>query len=82
MAVAGGRRSPAAGRQLQDERRSRGQPVELIDCLQITDKGQVIIEDPRELSEMGFKSNGEASRAIRELESLRNNLAHAQSIST
>jgi len=68
--------------ELRQERLRRQQHASLIDCLQLSDKARIVIEDRHELEELGFKSKSEAERTIRDLESLRNNLAHAQSIST
>jgi hypothetical protein len=69
-------------RQVRDERRRRGQVCELIDCLQFSDKAQILIGDPLELSLLGFESKTAAKRATGELELLRNNLAHSQEIVT
>ena len=65
---------------LRDERRRRNQRVELLDCLQLSDKAQILIRDPESAKEMGFESRREAKEAIKRLESLRNNLAHSQEI--
>jgi len=72
----------ARARALSDERKRRGQPCELIDCLQLSDKAQVLMEDPDQLAAFGFDSRTAARRAVKALESLRNNLAHAQDIVT
>ncbi len=69
-------------RQLQDERRRRGLASELLDCLQFSDKFQLLINDPLFVSQAGFPSAGAAKKAMKELESLRNNLAHGQDITT
>jgi hypothetical protein len=42
----------------------------------------VLLSDPRQLAEFGFSSRKAARKVIKELESLRNNLAHAQDIVT
>jgi CBS domain-containing protein len=65
---------------LLEERRRRSQDLELIDCLQISDKGQIIArhEEIRRLTRM--QSRRQTEQAIKMLESLRNNLAHAQDI--
>jgi hypothetical protein len=67
-------------RALADERARRGQPAPLLDCLQFADKAQVLTSDPQQRSLLGFESKGAASQAMRDLESLRNHLAHAQDI--
>jgi hypothetical protein len=72
----------AHARKLRDERRRRNQFVRLLDCLQLSDKSQILIRDPESAREMGFESRREAKDAIKRLESLRNNLAHSQEIVT
>jgi hypothetical protein len=67
---------------LRDERRRRNQHVRLLDCLQLSDKTQILIRDPESAKEMGFESRRVAKEAIKRLESLRNNLAHSQEIVT
>jgi hypothetical protein len=67
---------------MQAERQRRNQHCELLDCLQLSDKGRIILEHPRLLELFGFDSKGAAKRIIKSTESLRNNLAHAQDIVT
>lgn len=66
--------------ELLAERSRRNQLVRLSDCLQFTDKAQILVKDPEVLKEAGFSSKKEALRAIKDLQSLRNNLAHGQDI--
>ena len=65
---------------LLEERKQRNQDLALMDCLQISDKGQIIArhEELRRLTRM--QSRRQAEQAIKMLESLRNNLAHSQDI--
>ena len=65
---------------IQAERQRRNVNCALIDCLQFSDKGQILIEDPEAMKRLGFKTKRVAKKAMRELESLRNHLAHAQDI--
>jgi hypothetical protein len=65
---------------LLQERRRRGHRVELIDCLQLADKAQILMEDEAQRAHFGFPTKGAARRVIRDIESLRNHLAHAQDI--
>jgi hypothetical protein len=67
---------------LLDERRRRNQNPALLDCLQISDKGQIIArnEEIRRMTRM--QSRRQAEQSIRMLENLRNNLAHSQDIIT
>jgi hypothetical protein len=67
-------------RDIQAERQRRNIYCELIDCLQLSDKGQILIEDPASMQRLGFETKGAAKRVVKELESLRNHLAHAQDI--
>jgi hypothetical protein len=67
-------------RALHAERKRRGQHLDLVECLQLSDKAQLLMTDPGELTAFGFETTSAAKRAVRELESLRNNLAHAQDI--
>ncbi|MDA8138411.1 MAG: HD domain-containing protein, partial [Desulfobacteraceae bacterium] len=67
-------------RLLLEERRRRGQNVTLTDCLQFSDKGHLLMSDPEQLALFGLKSKGAAQQIIKEIETLRNDLAHAQDI--
>ena len=65
---------------LLEERKRRNQNLDLMDCLQISDKGQILArnEELRGLTRM--QSRRQTEQTIRLLESLRNNLAHSQDI--
>lgn len=65
---------------LYNERHRRNQNTELVDCLQLSDKIQVLIQEPEYMKKIGFDTVRSAKKAARELESLRNNLAHTQDI--
>ncbi len=67
---------------LQQERQRRNQQGSLIDCLQFSDKAQILMEKPEVRELFGFTSKNAAVEAVKQLESLRNNLAHAQDIVT
>ena len=67
-------------KKMQEERNRRGQQVELIDCLQFGDKGWIITYDRQLREALGHKSRRETRNAIKEFETLRNNLAHTQEI--
>ena len=51
-----------------------------MNCLQLSDKAQILIDDPVAMERLGLGSKKSAKRAIHDLESLRNHLAHAQDI--
>lgn len=69
-------------REILKERIRRNQAARLIDCLQLSDKAFILLKDPDIRADMGFQSMRAAKSAIKRLESLRNNLAHAQDILT
>ncbi|MFV2005749.1 MAG: bifunctional (p)ppGpp synthetase/guanosine-3',5'-bis(diphosphate) 3'-pyrophosphohydrolase, partial [Gammaproteobacteria bacterium] len=69
-------------KELQAERLRRGQHCSLLDCLQLSDKGKIIISKDETMATLGLDSRRQAKKTIREMESLRNNLAHAQDIVT
>lgn len=66
--------------ELQQERARRGQQVELVDCLQFGDKGWIITFHEELRQALGQRSRREARSMVKEIESLRNNLAHTQEI--
>jgi hypothetical protein len=67
---------------LRDERQRRGQECELLDCMQLSDVAKILLAVPEERVAFGFDSTAAAKRVVKEMESLRNNLAHAQDIVT
>ncbi len=67
---------------LLEERRRRNLGGDLLDCLQFSDKLQVAMLELSSPTEMGFSSVSAAKKVIREMESLRNNLAHGQDITS
>jgi hypothetical protein len=66
--------------QLLEERLRRGQAADLIDCLQYGDKAGILTHDEDIRKALGQESRSQARRAVKELETLRNNLAHTQEI--
>jgi hypothetical protein len=67
-------------RELQEERRRRGHHADLLDCLQLADKGSILIQDPEVLRDWGYRSKQSAKAALQDIQSLRNHLAHSQAI--
>ncbi|MCP4333682.1 MAG: bifunctional (p)ppGpp synthetase/guanosine-3',5'-bis(diphosphate) 3'-pyrophosphohydrolase [Gammaproteobacteria bacterium] len=67
-------------RDIQNERQRRNVHSDLMNCLQLSDKAQILIDDPVAMERLGMGSKKIAKRAIHDLESLRNHLAHAQDI--
>jgi len=62
------------------ERKRRNLHCKLIDCLQFSDKAGILITHKPSLERMGFETGKQAKKVIKELESLRNHLAHSQDI--
>lgn len=67
-------------RQLQEERARRGFPAALRDCLQLSDKISILTRSPELLQAWGYANRRAAQAGLRELESLRNHLAHSQDV--
>lgn len=66
---------------LRDERERRGQFAQLLQCLQFSDKLRILAQDPTHRQQFFPESSRrKAEKLIKQLESLRNNLAHAQPI--
>jgi hypothetical protein len=62
------------------ERQRRNQDLNLLDCLQFSDKGQIVLRDEGLRKKFGFESRRKGEETIKRLEALRNNLAHSQDI--
>ncbi|HMK66383.1 MAG TPA: HD domain-containing protein, partial [Thermodesulfobacteriota bacterium] len=66
--------------ELRRERQRRSENCRLLDCLQFSDKFQLLLEDEQVFNELGFVSKAQGKKAVKRLESLRNHLAHSQDI--
>ena len=66
--------------ELLAERQRRNQQIELLDCLQFADKGQIVARLEKLRRFTRFESKRQLEDIGRRLEKLRNNLAHSQSI--
>ncbi len=67
---------------LLEERRRRNQDLDLLDCLQVSDRGQIVLRNEELRTRAGFVSRSRGEQTVKELEALRNNLAHSQDIIT
>jgi hypothetical protein len=70
----------AKARGLCDERIRRGVPCDLLDCIQMVDKAHVLLKDDDIRERMGYPSKRAATTVIKALESIRNHIAHSQSV--
>ena len=70
----------AMAKAFQAERQRRNQHCSLIECLQFSDKGRILLDRQQAMVRLGFDSKSVAKRSIKDIESLRNNLSHAQDI--
>jgi hypothetical protein len=70
----------AKAEELQQERKRRKLPGSLLDCLQFSDKLQILSRKKDFIKESAFSSVSAAKHSFKGLESLRNNLAHGQDI--
>lgn len=66
---------------LLEERRRRKQNVQLLDCLQFSEKGQIVMRTPELREQLQIQSRRRGEETVKRLEELRNNLAHAQELS-
>ncbi len=62
------------------ERNRRNQDLDLLDCLQFSDRGQIVLRNEKLRTKAGFVSRNRGEQTVKELEALRNNLAHSQDI--
>lgn len=67
-------------REMLEERQRRNHLPSLLDCLQFSDKGQIVARCAELRERAGFPSRRRADEVVKRLEGLRNNLAHSQSI--
>lgn len=64
-------------RKLLTERAKREQDLDLIDCLQMGDKSDIIAKNKDLRQMLGWESRNAAKKSLKNLQTLRNNLAHA-----
>lgn len=64
------------------DRQRRNEAIDLADCLQFSDKRDVVMESNERRTKLGFDSKQSCDNFFKDLEELRNNLAHAQDIIT
>ena len=64
---------------LYKERLRRNEQIELDDCLQFSDKADILLRYPPSAEVLGFTSKRRGQDFFSKLESLRNSLAHSQS---
>jgi hypothetical protein len=70
----------AKAQALKNERRRRKQRIDLLNCLTFADKGHILFRDERIRAQFGFESRSTARETMRNIERLRNSLAHAHPI--
>jgi hypothetical protein len=68
--------------ELLAERRRRNQQLDLLDCIQFSDKGQIFARNEHLRSLTQFESRRQIEDVFKRVERLRNNLAHAQDINS
>ena len=67
-------------REIKEERARRGRVIETVDALQFGDLGWLAVRYDGWYEYFGVKSKKQAKRLVKQLESLRNALAHSQDI--
>ena len=68
--------------ELLAERTRRNQDLDLLDCIQFSDKGQIVARSEELRATTRFESRRQIEQVFKGLERLRNNLAHSQDIIT
>ena len=68
--------------ELLQERIRRSQDLTLLDCIQLSDKAQIVARNVKLREMTRFESRNQLEKAAKMLEKLRNNLAHSQDIVT
>lgn len=68
--------------ELLAERHRRNQQIDLLDCIQFSDKGQIVARSEHLRGLTQFESRRQIEDVFKRVERLRNNLAHAQDIIT
>jgi hypothetical protein len=68
----------AKTQELMLERQRRKLPADAVECLQLTDKAAILMQDENARQEMDFVSMRAGKQLIKALGSLRNHLAHTQ----
>jgi hypothetical protein len=67
-------------RSLHAERKTRGEELQLVDCLQIADKRDLLLALPNSPDLLGFESKKQACRFFARVEALRDRLVHANDL--
>lgn len=65
---------------LFEDRKRKNQEIDLCDCLQFCDKREIILSDKGLFSLFEFESKNKGKESLRELEDLRDHIAHAQDL--
>src|SRR5437773_2261974 len=72
----------AKAKDYHNDRRRRNEAIDLADCLQFADKRDIVLATTELRSTAGLEPKGSGERLLKDLEKLRDNLAHAQDIVT
>ncbi len=60
--------------------KERNEEIDLLDNLQISDKREILLDTPAIIDQLQLKSKTQGEKLFKQIEKLRNNLAHAQDI--
>jgi hypothetical protein len=71
-----------AAMNILSERQKESTHIDLVDCIQFCDKRDLILAQPGMSASLGFASKKEAKAFLKQLEALRNDLAHGQDVVT
>lgn len=72
----------ATAEELLQKRKYRNEAIDLVDCLQFADKRTIVLKNDSLRHALSFPSKSEGEKLLKDLEHLRDELAHAQDIIT
>ncbi len=67
-------------KKIYELRKAKNEALDLVDCIQLADKRDLLINNVNTLKKIGFSSKPSAEKFLIKVEGLRNKLAHAQDI--
>jgi hypothetical protein len=71
-----------AAKKMHEDRRKANSQIQVSDCLQFCDKRDILVKTAELWNELGFQSKNKAEKILKDLEELRDHLAHGQDIVT
>ena len=67
-------------RKIYNHRKRKNEEIDLVSCLQLCDKRDILASKEGIIGKLGFKSKNEWNKQLKNIEAMRNNLAHSQDL--